>query len=309
MKLVSVIIPCYKNSETLSRAVKSVIAQSYPSIEIIVVNDCSPESEEIETVLLDYPEVHYLRNIVNVGPAATRNNGLAFAHGEIVAFLDADDEYHPAKIKLQVAALEPNTVVTCGLIYRYPDGHEICSNRSERTIESPDLLLYRNTLNGAGLLAPKDLLIHHCGYESALRSNEDFDLWLRLLSSEVKVKDIGLPLYVYNYNTEGLSKNLFNISKWEMIVVQRHASRMGSGWVQTKRYRSVMSAMLLRHCYRSELSQNVMMRKLTYEHISLLRNFPFAQALFRIILKLRLLIIPVIVVKIKELIKNHIGNP
>ena len=83
MKLVSVIIPCYKDSQTLVRAIESVLKQTYQKIEIIVVNDCSPETELIERCLSAYPQVRYLCNSVNVGLAATRNNGLAMANGEI----------------------------------------------------------------------------------------------------------------------------------------------------------------------------------------------------------------------------------
>ena len=99
---VSVIIPCYNDALTLARAIDSVINQTYSNIEMVVVNDCSPQTALIEKCLSEYPQVRYLRNSENVGLAATRNNGLAIAKGELVAFLDADDEYLPDKIKLQV---------------------------------------------------------------------------------------------------------------------------------------------------------------------------------------------------------------
>ena len=111
MKLVSVIIPCYKDSKTLCRAINSVVAQSYKLIEIIVINDCSPETEIIEKYLRNYPRIKYFYNKKNLGLAASRNKGIQLAKGEIVAFLDADDEYHPDKIKIQLEYLEENTVV------------------------------------------------------------------------------------------------------------------------------------------------------------------------------------------------------
>lgn len=287
--LVSVIIPCYKDSATLGRAVESVIAQSYSPIEIIVVNDCSPETELIEKCLANYPQVRYLRNPVNVGLAATRNNGLAIANGELVALLDADDEYRPDKIKLQIEALEPNMVVTCGIVNVYPDGRIKENSGPVRVIEDTHNLLYRNMLNGAGLLAPKELLIKFGGFDSTLRSCEDFDLWLRLLSSGVKVKDIGKPLYLYYFNPLGLSKNFRNISKWDIEVIQRHTNRMGIEWQSTYRYASVVTVWLLRHLLRSELTNDVELRELAIVKMNLLEAFPILRGLLTLFARSRLL--------------------
>ena len=66
MKLVSVVIPCYKDSSTLARAIDSVIKQTYKNIEIIIINDCSPETAEIELVLNQYHNVNYFKNPANI---------------------------------------------------------------------------------------------------------------------------------------------------------------------------------------------------------------------------------------------------
>lgn len=298
MKLVSVIIPSYKDSLTLGRAVKSVIGQTYSQIEIIVVNDCSPESAQIEACLALYPQVRYVCNPINVGLAATRNNGLDAATGELVAFLDADDEYLPDKIKLQVDALGDNTVVTCGLINIYPDGRREQNSRSPRVIVRVGELLYRNKFNGAGLLAPRSLLLQHGGYDSTLRSCEDFDLWLRLLSAGIKVKDIGKPLYLYHFNSEGLSKNIKNISKWELEVILRHATRMGSEWRSSNHYASVVLVWLLRHLLRSELAKDEELRLQTITNTELLDAFPLTQAFCRFIAHARMLLIPALLLRL-----------
>jgi glycosyltransferase involved in cell wall biosynthesis len=297
MKLVSVIIPCYKDSLTLGRAIESVILQTYSPIEIIVVNDCSPETELIEACLTRYPHVRYLRNPINVGLAKTRNNGLAMANGEIIALLDADDEYHQDKIALQIAALEDNTVVTCGLVYIYPDGRQERSVKSPCEVANTSKLLYRNNLNGAGLLAPKDLILNHGGYDATMRSCEDFDLWLRLLSSGIKVKDIGAPLYLYYFNPAGLSKNIINISKWELEAIRRHTTRMGPEWRNSWSYASVILVWLLRHLWRSELERNEELRLNTIENSHLLDDFPLVRALCRTIGHYRFLLMPLLIVR------------
>ena len=304
MKLVSVIIPCYKDASTLGRAIKSVIAQTYPRIEIIVVNDNSPESKEIEACLTNYPQVCYLRNNVNVGLAATRNNGIAIAKGEILAFLDADDEYHPNKIALQVIALELDTVVTCGLIHVYSDGHLVKVKSPKRIIKLASDLIFRNTLNGAGLLIPKDLLLQHGGYDSSLRSCEDFDLWLRLLSAGIKVKDIGTPLYIYHFNPEGLSKNYRNITKWELEVIHRYATRMGNAWCQTPQYMKIVTFWIIRHLIRSELIKDNELRLQVISSTHLLEDFRFFKWILRIISRTRILIIPSLLLRLIGFVRS-----
>lgn len=297
-KLVSVIIPCYKDSATLGRAIDSVIDQSYSPIEIIVVNDCSPETMLIEKCLVRYPHVRYLCNPVNVGLAATRNNGLAIARGELVAFLDADDEYHRDKITRQMDALEENSVVTCGVLNVLPDGRNVGKSKSARLIINADNLLCRNTLNGAGLLAPKNLLLQFGGYNSSLRSCEDFDLWLRLLSAGVRVKDIGLLLYIYHYNPAGLSKNFRNISRWELEAIKLYAFRMKPEWRYSQRYANIVLIWLLRHLMRSELVKDKELWRQTIENMHHLDYFPLTSLACRLAAYSRLMILPAFLIRL-----------
>ena len=300
MKLVSVVIPCYKDSSTLARAIDSVIKQTYKNIEIIIINDCSPETAEIELVLNQYHNVNYFKNPANMGLAATRNKGMELARGHIIAFLDADDEYLPEKIRLQVDALDENTVVTCAVVNVYPNGHNIDKARAMRIFNSPNSLIYRNTLNGAGLLGPKNLLLLHGGYDVTLRSCEDYDLWLRLLSVGVTVKDIGKPLYLYYFNPLGLSKNINEISKWELETIKRHAVRMGSIWQSTYHYASAIFFRLCVHLFRAELAKNEALRLQTVKNKLLLIEFTVIQTSFCTIAYLRLMLVPVFLIKLRN---------
>ena len=111
--LVSVIIPCFKNSSTLSEAIDSVLAQSYPVNEIIVVNDCSPETPEINSIINSCPSVRSGVNSRNIGLAASRNVGANLSTSELLRFLDADDLLHPHKIELQCSIYTPGIAVSC----------------------------------------------------------------------------------------------------------------------------------------------------------------------------------------------------
>lgn len=302
--LVSVVIPCYKNALTIGRAVNSVLAQSYQAIEVIVVNDCSPESDAIESVLRHITKgsekVTYCRNVKNMGVAATRNFGIALATGQYIALLDADDEYHVDKIAVQVAHAEPGFAQTCSLVRVAATGSSkdcALTSRESRTVTHVKEILWRNTLNGAGLFIDRELLLAHGAYDESLHSCEDYDLWLRLLASGVKVKDIGQSLYFYYDNSAGLSKNFLSISKWEAEVIRRYADRQGNKWKRSLLGLSVTSVWLLRQMLRSELQKNDELKQQTLKNIDLLFSIAIMKYTFRFIAKSRILYLPSLVIR------------
>ena len=101
---VSIIIPTYKRSDLLERAIKSVINQTYKNIEIIVVDDNVNNSKEhLQNlkIIEKYPQIIYIKNKKNLGGGLTRNVGIKASTGEYIAFLDDDDEFYPTKIEKQ----------------------------------------------------------------------------------------------------------------------------------------------------------------------------------------------------------------
>src|SRR5215210_2105808 len=94
--LVSVIIPCYNQAHFLGEAIESVLGQSYPNFEIVVVDDGSPD--DTAEVAARYPEVRYICQD-NQGLSAARNTGLGQSEGEYVVFLDADDRLLPEALE------------------------------------------------------------------------------------------------------------------------------------------------------------------------------------------------------------------
>jgi glycosyltransferase involved in cell wall biosynthesis len=111
--LVSIIIPVFNAETTLSRAIESVLRQTYSDFEIIVVDDGSTDGSA-EIIRGFSAHVRYERQ-ANHGPAAARNRGLAMVRGEFIAFLDADDEWLPARLERTVAPLRADSAV--GLCY------------------------------------------------------------------------------------------------------------------------------------------------------------------------------------------------
>lgn len=123
--LVSIIMPTYKRSDMLSRAIKSVLTQTYSNIEIIVVDDNNPDTEwrkKTQGIMSEYnnnSKIKYILHPYNKNGSAARNTGIQQATGDIVTFLDDDDIYCPDKIRKQVDYLLNNPqfrAVYCGWI-------------------------------------------------------------------------------------------------------------------------------------------------------------------------------------------------
>jgi len=138
--LVSVVIPCYNQARFLREAIESVLAQSHPNFEIIVVDDGS--TDDTSEVAGGYPKVRLLRQ-ENQGLAAARNSGLARSEGEYVVFLDADDRLLPEALEVSAGYL--NVRPECAFVsgrYRViaADGSPLPPRRKQRYVEKDHYL-------------------------------------------------------------------------------------------------------------------------------------------------------------------------
>lgn len=108
---VSVVIPTYNRARTIGKAIDSVLAQTFKDLEVIVVDDGS--KDDTAEVLARYGGQIRLIRQENRGVSAARNSGIRAAHGQWVAFLDSDDEWHPMKLALQIDCLEKQAMKVC----------------------------------------------------------------------------------------------------------------------------------------------------------------------------------------------------
>jgi glycosyltransferase involved in cell wall biosynthesis len=127
---VSVIIPTYNGVNYLGEAIRSVLGQTYPNFELLIVNDASPDntSEVIES--FNDPRIKYLIHEQNQGVDQARYTGLNNSSGEIIAFLDQDDFFHPDKLQAHVTFLENHPDVG----FTYNSRYEL--NHSDKTIRN-----------------------------------------------------------------------------------------------------------------------------------------------------------------------------
>ena len=185
--LVSVIVPAYDVAEFIGEALDSVLAQTYTDYEIIVVNDGSPDTKALERALKPYlSRIVYLKQ-ENRGVSAARNSGIAAAQGSLIAFLDGDDTWLPNYLEVQVARIQadPSIDVLYPNVMMFSDSSEsgedfmtICPSNGEVTFER--LLLQECNVSNCSI-ARRETIVRAGLFDEALRSVEDFDLWLRVI--------------------------------------------------------------------------------------------------------------------------------
>ena len=202
--VISVIIPVYTGSRTLRRAVDSALCQDVP-LEVIVVNDCSPE--QVDTVMEAYGDrVVYLKNPRNMGAAESRNRGVAQARGKYVAFLDADDYWAENKLQQQLALLEKTGSVLCATAREMirPDGSAV-----GRVIPVPEVITYRDLLKHNCISCSSVVMRREAALEfpmgHAQDSHEDYILWLQVLQKYGTAVGIDQPLLYYTASDQGKS--------------------------------------------------------------------------------------------------------
>jgi glycosyltransferase involved in cell wall biosynthesis len=227
---VSVIIPCYNAARFIAEALDSVIRQTHQDTVAIVVDNGSTDgtAEIAESV---GPRVTVLRQGARSGPSAARNAALDVADGDAIAFLDADDRWHPEKIARQVALLAAHP--TCGVVHtavRHIDaeGREI--DRPGGAIpwrmaqgECLGDLLAHNTITTSTVLVRRETLGAE-RFPVDLFAGEDWDLWLRL-ATRTLVGYLAEPLTDYRVHDQNTTRSLELVLGGRLAVTERVLAR------------------------------------------------------------------------------------
>jgi len=211
--LVSVIIPTYNRAATICAAIDSVLAQTYPEIEIIVVDDGS--TDDTYQILKAYQQsrkIVYLTQ-ANSGPAAARNRGIKAAHGQYIAFLDADDRWLSEKLAKQIPLFSDadtclvfsdmqftggRTGLYSSLLRRgYRRGDVIRDLLAENFVPTSSVVVRNIALDGSKVFLDD---------REHVPVGEDYYLWLQL-AREFKFNFVNEPLVEYSVHDGQLSGN------------------------------------------------------------------------------------------------------
>lgn len=228
--LVSVVIPAYNSAEYIGEALDSVMAQTFVDYEIIVVNDGSPDTAELEEALAPHMRViRYIKD-KNKGPSAARNTAIRVARGEYVAFLDSDDRWLPTHLEEQVRLLEKEP--SLGLVYA--DGIVTVGgapvrtcfqiNRQNRPVTFEMVVQEDCTVVTSATVARRAALLQAGLFDERFRHCEDFDLWVRILLCGFRI-DYANHIQIVHRSGIGLSSDSESMKRSLLAVYRKMSSQ------------------------------------------------------------------------------------
>lgn len=185
MQKISVIIPTYNRSNTIERAIRSVLEQTYSNLEVIVVDDGSTDNTEEVVKAIHDDRIRYYKK-ENDGAGAARNEGVKYATAEVIAFHDSDDSWRENKLEKQMRYWEEHpefSMVYCGyeLHREDEDSIKVPYDTVHGKLEGEIFfdLLIRNYIGAPTMLMRKSHFISVGGFDGSLRSLEDWEFVLR----------------------------------------------------------------------------------------------------------------------------------
>jgi glycosyltransferase involved in cell wall biosynthesis len=238
-------MPTFNRLQQLPHAIDSVLQQTRPVDELVVVDDGSTDGT-FEWLSELSAQTSHLRIVTlqqkNAGPAAARNAGTKLASGELIAFLDDDDTWHPNKMQRQLAVLKENPEIC--LLGCAADTLKF-SGESRLIVVGEWGLLVRNWFLTPGVLVRRDVLMACGGFPEGMRHCEDYALWLKIASrykcaflNEVLVScGHGKP----SFGHSGLSADLRALHAGELDALARWRKERNPGMAMT-----MLATMLVR---------------------------------------------------------------
>jgi glycosyltransferase involved in cell wall biosynthesis len=237
--LISIIIPAYNAERFIARTLSSALNQTFEDIEVIVVNDGSTDKTQfiVESVAVIDRRVR-LFNTMNRGVAMARNFGIENARGTYVAFLDADDLWHPTKIERQFKALSAYvsdpTWAGVYVFNRVIDEEDRVVGDGQVTIKCRGYVLARDFVlkfvgNGSNLLVRREAALAVGGFdpayaEAGLGGCEDLDFELKL-AAQYRIEAVRLFLVGYRVYEGNMSSDRVRMAKSLIATIEQHIKR------------------------------------------------------------------------------------
>jgi glycosyltransferase involved in cell wall biosynthesis len=226
--LISIIIPVYNGAKYMREAIDSALNQTWPDIEVIVVNDGSTDNGETERIAKSYGDrIRYVAKS-NGGVASALNSGIAAMHGEIFCWLSHDDRYLPEKTERQVAEWTNRGQADAILIsdYRLIDasGSTITEVRldHETLAAKPQYALLRGSIHGCSVFVPRQFFRTVGTFDEGLPTTQDYDLWHRMIRKGAQFVHMPEVLIESRWHDEQGSKKIDHVPEatrfWTKVV-------------------------------------------------------------------------------------------
>ncbi|MBB2200956.1 glycosyltransferase family 2 protein [Gluconacetobacter tumulisoli] len=228
---ITVILPVFNAASFVERAIASVLAQSLPAAEILVVDDCSTDAtREVVSALAErHPTIRLLRMAANGGPSAARNMGIAQATGDWIAILDADDAYDPDRLAALagLVARDPAADIVADDLLYYDAAAARTTGRAIGPQAMPagpvtiETYLAHNLADGRGpdwgLLKPMIrrafLVSSHVRYAATQRHGEDFIFMVNLLLHGARFRVLDAAHYLYTQREGAVSRKTSDMTR------------------------------------------------------------------------------------------------
>jgi glycosyltransferase involved in cell wall biosynthesis len=225
VKTISVVIPAYNYGRFLRDAINSVLAQTYPALEIIVVDDGS--TDDTPQVLAEYGDRIRVISQSNQGVGAARNTGIAAARGEYIAFLDSDDIMRARKLECDIARFEADPEL--GLVHCGAESFDTAGKTRSVSLTglegwiAPELLgLDREVIAapGSGIAVPKRVAEEIDGFDARLQPSEDWDFCYRI-AVRYRVGFVPEVLVRYRLHGKGIHLNIPQMEKGMLMALEK----------------------------------------------------------------------------------------
>ena len=206
---ISIIMAAYNAEKTIEQAIYSVLCQTYPDFELLVVNDCSTDKTAalVAAIAEKDDRVRLISNEKNGGVSYTRKHGLEEARGEWIAILDSDDAWASEKLEKQIELQKKTNaeLLFTGSAFMDADGRPINWYLHAPAEVTYRQLLKQNVLSNSSALVRKKLYAKH--YAVGDEMHEDFAIWLSILKEGRKAYGVDEPLLIYRIAKSSKSGN------------------------------------------------------------------------------------------------------
>jgi len=232
--LLSVVMAVYNSEKYLSTSIKSVLSQTYPHFELIIVNDGSIDGSE--SIAREYiakdKRIVYLKNEVNAGQSATRNRAIKCAKGDYIAIVDSDDICIPSRFEKQVNFLNKNkNIDVLGSWYCLFFNNVIDECTTIVSANADDIYNGKPPVHNPTCMIKRDIFLNYGWYDSKYDNAEDYELWLRWFSQGVHFENMPEVLYKKRNHSGSVSvsnikKQIYLMLKIDLIAIFKYRVRL-----------------------------------------------------------------------------------
>ncbi len=229
MEKVSIVLPTYNRANSILRAVESVLSQTYPEFELLIIDDGSTDNTGQVISEIRDERVRYFEQPVNRGVSAARNEGIRLAAYDYIAFQDSDDFWLPDKLEKQMKVFteKPEAgLVYCTLEGTRADGTRIVMPSPSMPMADKAGNIYERLLKGNIIGAPAAVVRRACLekvgiFDETLQCLEDWELFLRI-AKEYEIGFVEEALLLADIHDGGVSSHVGGYFHTRCLMVARH---------------------------------------------------------------------------------------